>query len=158
MEHWLAGGPGEGRVSFMTAGVARWEHFEHGADVGVRGYGATPAEAFEQAALALTAVVTEPDDVAAATEVELACEADDVELLLVDWLNAIVYEMSVNKLLFHDYRVELLDHKLRGIAWGETVDTLRHQPVVEIKGATYTELVVRQLKNDAWVAQTVIDV
>lgn len=29
----------------------RWEHFEHGADIGVRGIGATKAEAFEQAAL-----------------------------------------------------------------------------------------------------------
>ena len=41
----------------------RWEHFEHGADVGVRGIGPTPASAFEQAALALTAVITEPDAV-----------------------------------------------------------------------------------------------
>ncbi len=39
---------------------ARWEHFPHAADVGVRGFGKTPAEAFEQAALALTAVVTTP--------------------------------------------------------------------------------------------------
>jgi len=36
----------------------RWEHFPHEADIGVRGFGATPAEAFEQAALALTAAVT----------------------------------------------------------------------------------------------------
>jgi SHS2 domain-containing protein len=39
---------------------ARWEHYEHDADIGVRGYGATRAQAFEQAALALTAVVTDP--------------------------------------------------------------------------------------------------
>ena len=37
---------------------ARWEHFPHDADVGVRGFGPTPAEAFAQAALALTAVAT----------------------------------------------------------------------------------------------------
>ena len=29
---------------------ARWEHFPHDADVGVRGWGTTAAEAFEQAA------------------------------------------------------------------------------------------------------------
>src|SRR5512139_3851745 len=38
----------------------RWEHFEHGADIGVRGFGASVAEAFEQAALALTAVIADP--------------------------------------------------------------------------------------------------
>lgn len=42
-----------------------WEHFEHGADIGVRGIGATKASAFEQAALALTGVITDPQHVAA---------------------------------------------------------------------------------------------
>ena len=37
-----------------------WELFPRQADVGVRGFGATEAEAFEQAALAMTAVVTDP--------------------------------------------------------------------------------------------------
>jgi len=40
----------------------RWEHFRHGADIGVRGIGVTQSEAFEQIALALTTViVTRPD-------------------------------------------------------------------------------------------------
>ena len=38
----------------------RWEHFPHDADIGVRGIGASKEEAFEQAALALTAVLTDP--------------------------------------------------------------------------------------------------
>lgn len=143
--------------SIVAAGTG-WEHFEHGADVGVRGYGANLAEAFEQAALALTAVVTDPDAIAETTEVNLECEADDPEVLLVDWLNAVVYEMSVNKLLFHRYRVELLDHRLRGTAWGEAVDALKHRPAVEIKGATYTELKVHRREDGGWLAQTVVDV
>jgi SHS2 domain-containing protein len=136
----------------------RWEHFEHEADIGVRGYGASLAEAFEQAALALTAVVTDPDRIIETTEVNLGCEADDPEVLLVDWLNAVVYEMSVNKLLFHRYRVELADHRLSGTAWGETVDAHKHRPAVEIKGATYTELEVRRQEDGGWLAQTVVDV
>jgi RNA-splicing ligase RtcB len=40
-------------------GEKRWEHFPHEADTGVRGIGASPAEAFEQAAIALTAVITD---------------------------------------------------------------------------------------------------
>lgn len=39
--------------------TARWEHFPHQADIGVRGMGATLAQAFEQAALALTAVIVD---------------------------------------------------------------------------------------------------
>ena len=75
-------------------GRARWEHFSHDADIGLCGYGATPAEAFEQAALALTAIVTHAE-VKPLTAIEVTCEAPDLELLFVDWLNAIIYEMAV---------------------------------------------------------------
>jgi SHS2 domain-containing protein len=56
---------------------AAWEHFPHEADVGVRGFGSTPAEAFEQAALALTAVVTHAE-VKPVTSIKVSCEAPDL--------------------------------------------------------------------------------
>ena len=84
----------------------RWEHFPHGADVGIRGRGATLAEAFEQAALALTGIVTDAE-IAAETAVDVACEAPDVEVLLVEWLNAIIYEMAVRDMIFGWYKVML---------------------------------------------------
>lgn len=142
----------------MKAAVAQWEHFDHGADIGIRGYGANLAQAFEQAALALTGVIADAGDIEERTHVDLACEAGNVEDLLLDWLNALVYEMAVNRLLFHRYRVELSDHRLRATAWGESVDTTRHRPVVEIKGATYTELKVRHQEDGSWMVQTVVDV
>jgi RNA-splicing ligase RtcB len=40
--------------------VPSWEHFAHDADISVRGWGATAADAFGQAAFAVTAVVTDP--------------------------------------------------------------------------------------------------
>lgn len=141
-----------------VSATAQWEHFEHGADIGVRGCGKTPAQAFEQAALALTAVVADPADVGETMSVKLECQADDPELLLVDWLNALIYEMAVGKLLFHRYHVELSDHRLEGTAWGETVDAARHRPAVEVKGATYTALRVCRREDGTWVAQTVVDV
>ena len=85
---------------------ARWEHFPHDADVGVRGFGATPAAAFEQAALALTAVVTQAE-VRSLAAVEVKCEAPDLELLLVDWLNTIIYEMAVRNMLFGRFAVAI---------------------------------------------------
>lgn len=81
-----------------------WEHFEHGADIGVRGIGATLSEAFEQAALALTAVITDPGQVAARETVQVHCEAADAELLLSDWLNALIYEMAVRRLRLAAFR------------------------------------------------------
>jgi SHS2 domain-containing protein len=135
-----------------------WEHFPHGADIGVRGIGATRGEAFEQAALAVTAVVTDPGKVAADAAIEFHCAAPDEELLLADWLNALICEMSTRRMLFRRFAVSLRDHALDATAWGEPVDRERHQPAVEIKGATYTALSVAPRADGMWVAQCVVDV
>jgi tRNA nucleotidyltransferase (CCA-adding enzyme) len=90
--------------------------------------------------------------------VSITCEAPDDELLLVDWLNAIVYEMATRKMLFSRFVVRFNEHSLHATAWGESVEVVRHQPAVEVKGATYTELSVRQDQQGRWVAQCVVDV
>ena len=135
-----------------------WEHFGHGADIGVRGIGTTKAEAFEQAAVALTAVLTDPLQVIARREVVIECEATDSEALLVEWLNALVYEMAVRGMIFCLFGVRLEGNRLHGSAWGEEVDIARHEPAVEVKGATYTSLFVGQNSDGAWAAQCVVDV
>jgi SHS2 domain-containing protein len=138
--------------------AARWEHFHHEADIGVRGIGTTLAEAFEQTAVAMSAVITDPLRVQPLEAVSVECEAANPELLLVDWLNGVIYQMATRKLLFHDFRVTIEGDVLHGTARGEPVDTGRHQPAVEIKGATYTELSVAQDADGIWRAQCVVDV
>lgn len=134
-----------------------WEHFPHDADLGLRGFGTTAAEAFEQAALALTAAITDAP-VEARTEVEVQCEAPDLELLFVEWLNAIIYEMAVRHLLFGAFAVRIDDGRLYGKLWGEPVDVARHAPGCEPKGATYTALKVEQSPDSLWSAGCVVDV
>ena len=135
----------------------RWEHFPHDADVGVRGRGATLAEAFEQAAVALTAIVTDAK-IAEKNSAEVSCEAPDVELLLVDWLNAIIYEMAVRNMIFGRFKVTISDTRLRGTMWGEPVDQVKHAPACEPKGATYTALRVAQEADGTWSAACIVDV
>jgi SHS2 domain-containing protein len=137
---------------------ASWEHFPHQADIGVRGIGLTKEAAFEQAGLAMTAVMTDVDSVSPTYAVPIICEAPDDELLFVDWLNALVYEMATRKMLFSRFAVRFNGHSLQGTAWGEPVDVTRHQPAVEVKGATYTELSVKHVRQGCWVAQCVVDV
>lgn len=135
-----------------------WEHFEHEADIGVRGIGRTRAEAFEQAALALANVVTDADTVATPAGVEVVCEAPDDAVLLVDWLNALVFEMATRGMLFGRFAVEIEDGRLRGEAWGEPIDPGRHDVAIEIKGATYSALEVRRQDDGTWLAQCIVDV
>lgn len=136
----------------------RWEHFSHEADIGVRGIAPSLNQAFEQAALALTAVITDPNDVAQETCVQIECSAPDKELLLFEWLNALIYEMSIRNMIFGRYEVEIHDSSLSAMAWGESIRVEKHHPAVEIKGATYTALKVKQDENGLWIADCVVDV
>jgi tRNA nucleotidyltransferase (CCA-adding enzyme) len=135
-----------------------WENYPHGADIGVRGIGATIEEAFEQAAMAMTAAITDPQSVAPREEVEINCNAPDDELLLAEWLNALVWQMATRRMLFSRFEVQISDHTLRGRAWGEEISRERHQPAVEVKGATYTDLRVQRDETGTWLAQCVVDV
>ena len=141
----------------MTAASARWEHFEHESDVGVRGIGPTLAAAFEQAALALTAVVVDLAIVREVETIDVECSAADHEMLLLEWLDALIYRMSVAKLVFARFEVEIEGRRLRARCFGEHVDVARHQPAVEIKAATLCALEVARA-GDGWIAQCVVDV
>ena len=137
--------------------TSSWAHFAHDPDIGAVGIGPTKAEAFRQAGLALTAVVTDPSRVTPLHPVPVFCQAQSDELLLVEWLNALVYEMAVRAMLFADFTVEIERGTLRATAFGELVDIDRHEPAVEIKGATLTALQVSEGPN-GWRAQCVVDV
>jgi SHS2 domain-containing protein len=134
-----------------------WEHFPHEADVGVCGFGPTREAAFEQAAHALTAVVTD-NAIAGRSAVEVECDAAEIELLFVEWLNAIIYEMAVRRMLFGRFAVHIDDTHLSGTLWGEPVDVARHAPACEPKGATYTALKVARGPDGTWSAACVVDV
>lgn len=139
---------------------ARWEHFSHEADVGVRGLGPSLDEAFAQAARAVTAVLTDPDDVEPRQAVTLGCADADLELLFHDWLSAVIYEMATRHMVFgrFDVRVDQATGTLAATAWGEPVDRQRHAPATEVKGATFTALRVTRAEDGSWQAQCVVDV
>ena len=141
---------------FLPKGA--WEHFHHDADIGVRGIGHSLEQAFEQAALALTAIVTDPDSVRAAKTITVECREQDRELLLVDWLNAIIYTMVTDNMLFNRFKVSIAGDKLTATLAGEPIDRTRHDLAVEPKGATFTELKVVRRDDGSWLAQCVIDV
>lgn len=134
-----------------------WSHFHHQADIGISGEGDTLELAFANAAVAMTAVITDPDQVRPNTAVAISCSADDVEMLLVDFLNALVYEMATRHMLFSRFDLSITAGRLVGKAWGEALDIRRHQPAVEVKGASYTALEVKQ-QNGRWSARCVVDV
>ena len=141
----------------MSSIDPRWEHFPHGADIGIRGLGPTIDAAFEQVALALTAVLVDPSRVQTVETVDVSFEAATLDELLYDWIDAIVYEMAMRNMVFSAFGVHIDGTRLTARLFGEPVDRARHEPAIEVKSPTYTELRVVQ-EGARWVAQCVVDV
>ena len=134
-----------------------YETFEHGADIGIRGFGQTMAEAFENTAIALYSVMVNIPAVEASEKRSVTVSAPDNELLLVEWLNALLSLSDIEHMVFSKFKVKMEGTSLTGTAWGEKLDQERHEPNVEIKGATYHMLKVTEA-DGRFVAQCVVDV
>lgn len=134
-----------------------YETFEHGADIGIRGFGRTMAEAFENTAIALYSVMVNIPAVEASEKRSVTVSAPDNELLLIEWLNALLSLSDIEHMVFSKFRVTMEGTSLAGTAWGEKLDQERHEPNVEIKGATYYMLKVTEA-DGRFVAQCVVDV
>lgn len=134
-----------------------YETFEHEADIGIRGFGDSMAEAFENAACAMYSVMVNIQTIEPKEKRSVAVSAPDRELLLIEWLNALLSLSDVERMVFSKFEVKIDGTSLIGTAWGEALDRVRHQPHVEIKGATFHMLSVQELDN-RYVAQCVVDV
>lgn len=135
-----------------------WEHYPHPADMGIRGFGPTKENAFEQAALAMTAVIADLKNIEQKKQVEISCREDNDEMLLLSWLNAVIYEMASRKMLFSRFDVTIKDNKLHSKIAGEKINVQKHSPAVEVKAATFMDLQVKQTEDGSWMAQCIIDI
>ncbi len=137
--------------------MVRFETFEHEADIGIRGFGDSLKESFENAAIAMYSVMVNIDTVHLREERTVKVSAPDRELLLVEWLNALLAISDIERLIFSKFDVKIEGTTLTGTAWGESLDRDRHEPHAEVKGATYYLLSVRE-QDGAYTAQCVVDV
>ena len=131
-------------------------YFDHDADVGVIGRGATLEAAFEAAARATFAIMADPAQVRPAETVPVEFEEADVELALTRWLNLLITLAHERGIVFSRFRIERDGAHWRGTASGEPWRPALERGV-EVKGATLTMLEVKQ-GPAGWEARCVVDV
>ncbi|HAL44978.1 MAG: hypothetical protein A2Y12_06635 [Planctomycetes bacterium GWF2_42_9] len=134
-----------------------WQHFSHQSDIGIRAEAELLSRAFEDAATALTAIVTDPSTVETVQPVNFELAGENEEDLFFHFMSKIIYEMDVRKMFFGRYEVKIENSHLTAIAWGEKINFERHSPAVEPKGVTMNQLRVKE-ENGKWTVQCVIDV
>jgi len=130
----------------------RFKFIEHTADVGLIAYGETLAEAFANAAYGMFSIIAELDAVKENESRSVEITGDDLEGLLFEWLNSLVYLFDVEMLLFRSFDIIELDRcHLRVTCHGEKYDPSRHQLKTGVKSATYHMLEVDGEKNQVQV-------
>ena len=136
---------------------AKYRQLSHTADLGLRIWGSTPEELFENAGEALTAVLTDRRRLRLRNIEEISVTAPDLEALLVAWLNHLLYLYDVDAFLGGKFKVwELNAQHLQGQAWGETYDPQRHVSKTAVKAATYHHLEIAK-RNSRWEATVILD-
>jgi SHS2 domain-containing protein len=125
--------------------MKHYELVEHTADVGVKAYGKSVAEAFEHAAEGMFDIITDESSIDPVGEYEILLEAPDLEQLLVDWLSKLLYLNDAQDLVFGMFEVTLSGNHLSAHVYGEKYDKKKHGMGVEIKAVTYHMLQVHDI-------------
>jgi len=136
--------------------MKQYELIEHTADVGVKAYGKTVAEAFEHAAEAMFDIITDTSTIHPVGEYHIQLEAPDLEQLLVDWLSELLYLNDAKNLVFGKFQVVIEKNHLSARVFGEEYNTTKHKMGTEIKAVTYHILQVN--KKDPIFVQVLFDI
>jgi SHS2 domain-containing protein len=136
--------------------MKHYELIEHTADVGVKAYGKTVAEAFEHAAEAMFDIITDESTIDSIGEYDILLEAPDLEQLLVDWLSKLLFLNDAEDLVFGKFEVTITGTRLSARVLGEKYNTKKHRMGVEIKAVTYHILQVNE--KDPIFVQVLFDI
>jgi SHS2 domain-containing protein len=134
-----------------------FQFIDHTADAGILVIAPTLEGLFETSALALAELITSVDSVSCRTVRQFQFEEDEVEVLLVSWLQELLYLLETEGLIFGRFQVNLRDSLLEASAWGEPFDPDVHTVKTEIKAVTYHQLEVVRTDR-GWQAQVIFDI
>jgi SHS2 domain-containing protein len=136
--------------------MKHYELIEHTADVGVKAYGKTVAEAFEHAAEAMFDIITDTSTIQAVGQYDIELESPDLEQLLVDWLSKLLFLNDAEDLVFGKFEVTITGTRLSARVLGEKYNTKKHRMGVEIKAVTYHMIKVNE--KDPIFVQVLFDI
>jgi SHS2 domain-containing protein len=135
-----------------------FEILEHTADVGIRAFGRTLPELYENAARGMLEVLLDPASVRPAEEETVTVAGADAVDLMVVWLHEILLRSDARKRAFAQLRVnEVAEWRLTAPLKGEPLDRPRHDLRAEIKGVPYYGARVERTE-DGWVAEVYFDI
>ena len=141
----------------MKSPLQKYQYIDHTADLGIKVFGDTLAELFENAAFGLFDNITNLEKVSPNSEFSVEVQATDREALLVNWLSELNYLFLTRKELFESFHItEMNNEHLTATVEGEKLDIGRHEIYTEVKAVTYHKLYVKK-SDQGWEAQVIFD-
>ncbi len=137
--------------------MERYQFLPHTADVKFRAYGKDLEEAFSNAALALTAIITDPKKVKPAIKKTIKVESEDEKALLYDFLEQFLILLDAEGFLLHKVKeIKISDNKLSAVIVGDNHPE-KYETKTHIKAVTYQEMEIKKEK-DKYMLQVVMDI
>ncbi len=138
--------------------MKRYEIIEHTADIGLRVFGHSQKDLFQNAASACFEQITDLSKVEKKKTISIELEAPDKTELFISWLRELIYQSDARKMFFSYFDIMQIDElHLRGVASGEPMDLNKHTMKAEVKAVTYHQLKIEN-KNGYWTAEVILDV
>lgn len=129
----------------VTNMMNKFRIIDHPSDIGIEAYGKDLSAAFENAALGLFSLISDPDKIAERTALDFTVTAPDRETLLVDWLSEIISAQDIKRLIFKRCEVKALSNtKIVSRVYGEPVDPARHKFSHYVKAVTFSQLAIEE--------------
>lgn len=123
----------------------RYEFLDHTADVQIHAWGDDLKEVFENAAIAMTAYITDINKIDITTKETIQVEADDLKGLLYRYLDEILFLFNADPYLLSK-RVRILEFdretkfRIKAECYGESFSLEKHCQGTEIKAITYSAM------------------
>ena len=138
----------------------KFEFFDVTADAGIKAYGNTLEETFENAALAMFEVITDTNAIKPEIKREIQVESEDEYALLYDWLSEFLVILDSEFLVFSKFDVKIEkngeEYVLNGTAWGEEFNPEKHESRAEVKAVTYHLMDIK--KDNGYMVQVIVDI
>lgn len=139
--------------------MQKFEFFDHTADIGIKAYGKTLSEAFENAALAVFEIMTDTSKVKPKEIREIKVDGYDIENLLYRWIESLLVYYDSELLLFSkfDVKIDEINLILEAKAYGEKFDPNRHERRTVVKAMTYHEMNIQYI-DGMYILSFVVDI
>jgi len=135
-----------------------FEIIDHTADIGIIAYGTDIKQIFANAALGLFSLMAELDDIKEDAQRDLVLSAEDEEVLLVEWLNELIYIFDVEHIVFKRFEIDKLSgNQIKARCFGQKIKPGQHKLKREIKAATYHMLRISK-SNSNYEVQVIFDI